>query len=361
MIKPKHLNKGDKIAIVSLSSGLLGETSCKHQLSLGISRLKTFGLIPVFMTNSLKGINYISNHPEARAHDLKQAFFDDDIKGILCAIGGDDTYKILPYLLNDQSFIDQVTKKPKIFMGFSDTTNNHFMFYKLGITTYYGPAFLSDFAELDVEMLNYTQHAVKSLFNNDCQIGIKSSPMWYEDRLDYSINALHTPRVSHKETKGYDVIYGSGKIHGKLLGGCIESIFDAYTGSRYKEQKHIYEKYELMPSINEWKDKILFIETSEEKPQPKQFESYIDFLSTYGIFDVVAAVLIGKPADQKYDKSYRKILSKYALKHHLPMMCNLNFGHAYPRTILPYGIKAELDLDDKSLTIIEHMFEREER
>jgi len=357
MIKPKHLNKSDKIAIVSLSSGLLGEKSCEHQLSLGISRLKSFGLIPVFMKNSLKGINYIRNHPEARAHDLKQAFFDDKIKGILCAIGGDDTYKILPYLLNDQSFIDQVKKRPKVFMGFSDTTNNHLMFYKLKIMTYYGPSFLSDFAELDIDMLDYTRKAVQSLFKNDGQIQIKSSPIWYEDRLDYSLKALHTPRVSHNEIIGYDVINGSGKIYGKLLGGCLESIYDAYTGSRYADQKMIYETYQIMPTLSEWQDKILFIETSEEKPSPKQFETYLSFLSTFGIFDAVSAVLIGKPADQMHYACYRDMLNKYARKHHLPMMCNLNFGHAYPRAILPYGIEVELDLDQKSLTMIEPMFE----
>ena len=31
MIKPQCLNKGDKIAIVSLSRGLLGKESCKHE------------------------------------------------------------------------------------------------------------------------------------------------------------------------------------------------------------------------------------------------------------------------------------------------------------------------------------------
>ena len=32
MIKPKKLQKGDKIAIVSLSSGIMGEDFCRHEL-----------------------------------------------------------------------------------------------------------------------------------------------------------------------------------------------------------------------------------------------------------------------------------------------------------------------------------------
>ncbi len=54
MYKPKALEKGDKVAIVSLSSGILGEDFCKHQIEIGVKRHEDFGLKPVFMDNSLK-------------------------------------------------------------------------------------------------------------------------------------------------------------------------------------------------------------------------------------------------------------------------------------------------------------------
>ena len=105
MIKPYKLNKGDKVAIVSLSRGLLGMPFCKHELDIAIKRLKEFDLIPVIMPNALKDIDYLKEHPEARAKDLKQAFMDKEIKAIICAIGGDDTYKTIPYLMEDEEFI----------------------------------------------------------------------------------------------------------------------------------------------------------------------------------------------------------------------------------------------------------------
>ena len=55
MIKPKKLKKGDTIAVVSLSRGVLGEDFCKHQLKIGTERLKNMGLNVIFMPNSLKG------------------------------------------------------------------------------------------------------------------------------------------------------------------------------------------------------------------------------------------------------------------------------------------------------------------
>ena len=64
MIKPEPLKRGDKIAIVSLSRGLLGMPFCKHELEIGIKRLKEFGLEPVIMPNALKDLKHLEELPE---------------------------------------------------------------------------------------------------------------------------------------------------------------------------------------------------------------------------------------------------------------------------------------------------------
>ena len=164
MVKPKPLQKGDKVAIVSLSRGLLGMPFCKHELDLGIKRLKELGLVPVLMPNALKDMDYLEAHPEARASDLKSAFLDDSINMIMSAIGGEDTYKLIPYLMEDDEFKEAVLKHPKIFTGFSDTTNNHLLLNKLGLITFYGPCLLVDLAELDNDMLPYTKEYLEKFF-----------------------------------------------------------------------------------------------------------------------------------------------------------------------------------------------------
>ena len=116
------------------------------------------------MPNSLNGIADLEAHPEKRASDLKLAFKDTTISGIICAIGGIDGFKIFPYLMEDSEFKGLVRTSPKVFIGFSDTTNHHLMFYRLGMQSFYGPAFLTDFAEMDHQMLPYTQHHLQMLF-----------------------------------------------------------------------------------------------------------------------------------------------------------------------------------------------------
>ncbi|MFT8501210.1 MAG: LD-carboxypeptidase, partial [Lacticaseibacillus paracasei] len=39
-----------------------------------------------------------------------------------------------------------------------------------------------------------------------------------------------------------------------------------------------------------------------------------------------------------------------------PILYNLNFGHAYPRTVLPYGLQTTVDFDQRQVTVDEPYF-----
>ncbi|KRN10518.1 S66 family peptidase [Liquorilactobacillus mali] len=357
LVKPHTLKTGDKVAIVSLSSGVLGEDFVKHQKELGEKRLRNFGLEPVYMTNALMGIEYLQNHPEARAADLKEAFLRTDIQGIFCVIGGDDTYRLLPYLLDDQEFVTAVHDHPKLFSGFSDTTINHLMFYKLGLQTFYGPNFLNDLAELDENLLPYTANTISSYFKNTPNLKIVSSDTWYEERTTFSPEEIGTARISHPEKRGYETLNGGGIVTGRLLGGCIDSLNDILTSSRYTDEREICFKYGIFPELKQWEDKLLFIETSEERPAPDEYEAMLSNLEQRGIFGVIKAIIVGKPQNNVYYQEYREKLKNIAAKYRLPVLMNVNFGHAYPRTVIPYGCMAKIDFDKKSFEITEPLFQ----
>ncbi|AUB31208.1 S66 family peptidase [Spiroplasma floricola] len=354
-MKPNKLKPGDKIAIVSLSSGILGEDFYSHQLEIGTKRLKQFGLEPVFMNSTLKGSKYIKEHPEQRAKDLKDAFKNSEIKAILCAIGGEDTYKTILFLLDDKDFIESVKKNPKIFIGFSDSTNNHLMFNKLGLNTFYGHSFLSDFAELDQEMLIYSKKAFEVLFSSENNIDIKSSAEWFEERKDFSIKSLNTSRLKHIEENGYDFLNDKNTIVGKLFGGCLESLYDGLTGKRYADQKDIWKKYNIFPKTESLKETIFFIETSEESASPKDFERMIMCLEKEKIFKYIKALIVGKPQDNNFYFEYKNILNKISEKYNLPIVLNMNFGHSYPRTIIPYNCLMKIDFEKDNISIIENI------
>lgn len=355
-MKPSRLNKGDKVAIITLSRGLLGMPFIKHELDLGIKRLEEFGLVPVIMDNSLNDMDYVASHPEERAADLKQAFLDDSIKAIICAIGGDDTYKTFEYLMEDKEFIECVRNHPKIFTGFSDTTNNHLMLNKLGLSTFYGPCFLVDLAELDKEMLPYTKEYFELFFSEGNPYEIKSSEYWYEDRPSYGPEAIGTPRVKHEETHGYEILNGNGTKNGKLYGGCLDSLYDALVGERYGNENIIYEKYQILPTLEEWKEKILFLETSEEKMSPEKLEIVLNEFKNRGILSSVQGLLIGKPLDEIYYEEYKEVYKKVLSDLDTPILYNMNFGHSVPRCVLPYDADVTVDYDNKKVLIKSKIF-----
>lgn len=348
---PKYLDRGDKIAIVSLSSGILGMPYCRHELELGLSRLREFGLEPVIMDNALAGVDYLKEHPEKRAADLKQAFLDDSIKAVMTAIGGDDTYRTIPYLFEDTEFVRAVREHPKIFTGFSDTTINHIMLNRLGLSTFYGPCFIADIAELDAEMLPYTREYFEKYFSDGAGYEIKSSPVWYDDRESFGPEQLGVPRVRHTETRGFETLHGGGKVTGKLYGGCIESIYDAFTGATYENEPAVCEKYGIFPTMDEWGEKILFLETSELKTAPDAFEKMLYELKRRGILGAVKGVIAGKPADETYYEEYKDVYKKVFYDIDTPVMYNVNFGHALPRCVLPYDAETTVDYDEKRIVI----------
>lgn len=341
------LKKGDYVAIVSLSKGILGDNNVKHELKIGIKRLKELGLIPVFMKNALKGTDYLREHPEARAADLKQAFLDKKVKMIITSIGGNDTYKIIPFLMEDQEFITELKNNPKIFCGFSDTTINHLMLNKLGLSTFYGPAFLTDIAELDRDMLPYTKEYFLKFFGNNDLIDIRSSSFWYENRIKYDKTQIGIPRVIHEEKHGFEVLNGKGIAIGELFGGCINSIFDILTG----KENLIFEKYNLLPMIDEWKNKILFLETSQVVVSPQKLKIMLLELRKKKILDSIKAVIVGKPTDEIYYEDYKDVYREIFKNSNIPVMYNVNFGHAEPRCFLQYNALATIDFDKKSIVI----------
>ena len=335
------MQKVKTVAIVSLSSGVLGEDFVQHEVKIGLERLRRFGLEVKFMENALQGLDYLKEHPEKRVEDLLQAFSDDSIDMILCAIGGEDTYRLLPYLF-EEGQLEKVVKQ-KIFLGFSDTTMNHLMLHKLGIKSFYGQAFLPDICELEEEMLPYSEKYFLELLQSGSIRSLEPSPVWYEERTDFGPKAIGTKRVSH-ENEGFLLLQGSPVFQGKILGGCIDTLYDIFDTTRHEDSASLCKKYALFPDLEDWKGKILLLESSENQPNPEKYRTMLKALKQSGIFEVLSGVLVGKPMDERYAKEYQEILPEVIGNPTLPIVFNLNVGHATPRAIIPFGIMAKVDI-----------------
>ncbi|MBY0122779.1 S66 peptidase family protein [Bacillus sp. S/N-304-OC-R1] len=336
--KPQKLQRGDMVATVSPSWGGAGEPEIRWRYEQGVKRLEeVFGLKVVPMPNSLKGADYLYRNPQARAEDLMTAFKDKNIKGIFANIGGEDSIRLLPYI-----DFDVIRENPKIFMGYSDVTISHLFCHKAGISSYYGPSILVDFAE-NVEMNPYTIDKVKRTFFSDEVIGeIEPAKEWTSEYLAWD-EANKSKRRKLQHNQGYEVLQGSGTVEGRLIGGCIE-VLEFAKGT------------ELWPDSKYWENSILFFESSEDKPNPNLIRYWLRNYAAQGILQKANGMIFGKPQDEMYYQEYKeeiiKVMKEYELQN-LPILYNLNFGHTEPKFILPYGALARIDCEKKSFSILE--------
>lgn len=340
MIKPKRLKPGDKIAVVSLSWGGMGDENLIHKYYIAKERLeKEFGLEVIAMPHALKGSAFVDEHPELRAKDLMEAFKDQSVSGIFCAIGGEDTIRLTPYV-----DYEVIRNNPKIFMGYSDTTANHFMMYKAGLVSFYGPSVMCEFGEY-CSMFEYSKNAVKKLlFEDSCHYKIESSPLWTKDFVPWEEKNIHIGKTMIKDEHGYEVLQGRGKVQGHLLGGCLDA-FVMYIGTP------------VWPDLDSFKGAILFLETSEDRPSPDLVKWILRNLAAQGILRVIHGIIVGKPQEEVYYEEYKEVLKNVVAKEEgltdLPILYNANFGHSAPIGVLPCGIQVELDCSEKTITLLE--------
>ncbi|MFC0301198.1 S66 peptidase family protein [Virgibacillus soli] len=339
LIKPKRLQRGDYVATVSPSWGGAGDLELRWRYELGVKRLEEiFGLNVLPMPNSLKGTEYLYKYPEARAEDLMTAFRDDRIKGIFVNIGGEDSIRLLPFI-----DFNVIRENPKIFMGYSDSTISHLFCHKAGITSFYGPAILTDFAE-NVEMNPYTIDMInRALFSNEVIDNIPPAQEWTSEYLEWIEVNKDRRRLMQRDTVGYELLQGKGTVHGRLIGGCME-VLEFVKGTA------------LWPERKYWENSILFFETSEDKPDPNYMRYWLRNYAVQGILQQANGLIFAKPQDEKYYEEYKReihtVMNEFNLTH-LPILYNLNFGHTEPKFILPYGVMAEINCERKTFTILE--------
>ena len=240
---------------------------------------------------------------------------------------------------------DVIKNNPKVFIGYSDTTINHFMMYKAGVTSYYGPSVMCEFAE-NYELHDYTKKYVDEvLFRNLENITIKSSPKWTSEFLEWSNEEYDSKkRKMSKEEHGYEVLQGKGTFEGELLGGCID-VFPMLIGT------------EIWPSKDAWENKVLFLETCEDEVPPDYLKYYLRNLVAQGIIDKINGIIIGKPQNEKYYEEYKEVYKNViggeANRSKLPILYNVNIGHTAPMCIFPLGQKIKVDLNKKEIIFLE--------
>ena len=137
LIKPKRLNEGDTIALVTPGSYITNK-----EKEESISNISNLGFKVIYSDRLMQKNGYFSATDKERAEDLNEMFERKDVQGIICARGGYGSARVLPYLN-----YELIRKNPKPFIGFSDVTALHFALYKNSrLVSFHGPVSISTFS-----------------------------------------------------------------------------------------------------------------------------------------------------------------------------------------------------------------------
>lgn len=342
MLIPKLLSVWSKLITLSLSRGgawllfnryRVGKKQCIEATWVDIVEWKYV----------LEDAKRIYEHPEARAEDLMNACKDSSIDGIISTIWGEDSIRMLPYI-----DFDVIAANPKVFMGYSDSTITHFIFYKAGVRSYYGPAIMAWFGENGWLFSYMTQSVKKVLFSIEpIWIIMPNQDWWTNELLDWWNPNNQFIKRKLNTVNGWRWVQWNGKIQGELLWWCID-VFPFMIGTL------------IWPSLEDRKNKILFIETSEERISKIHFERIIRNLWSQWILQVLSWIIMGRSQldDQtgeqiNYDDSLLKIINIELWLSSLPIVTNMDFGHTDPMFIIPYWAKAIIDFDNQIFSIDE--------
>ncbi len=345
IIKVPRIKIGDTIAIVSPSWG--GPSIYTGVYQNGIKYIQDLGFKIKEYPSAKADANFLHNNPQFRANDLNKAFADPEVKAIIATIGGDDCVRLLPYLNKEIAI-----KNPKFLMGYSDTTILTTFYNFNGIVTFNGPCIMSGFSQaknLGDQYQLYLKNFLLGDVNFENYIYPKFS-FYTEGYPDWSTlkNIGKTNKI--KRTDDYHWLQGKGLVEGQLFGGCIE-VLEFIKGTLF------------WFSNDFWQKKILFLETSEEKPGIDQVKYMLRNYGIQGVLNQISALIFGRSRDysikekQLLDETIIDIVKNEFGNSNLTIVTNMNFGHTDPQVILPLGVKARLDSSKKEFYLIESPFQ----
>jgi muramoyltetrapeptide carboxypeptidase LdcA involved in peptidoglycan recycling len=234
---------------------------------------------------------------------------------------------------------------PKILLGFSDSTTQLAFYNQAGLVTFHGPSVMAGFAQIE-QFAGAIEHVRSLLFEPGR--GYEYAPFddWTDGYLDWRDPASGGSVAQRRAHDGWHWLQGKGRAEGRLFGGSAE-VLEMMKGTRF------------WPGPEFWQDRILFLETSEDKPAPETVGYWLRNYGVQGVFDRVAALLVGRARDYsnaekvQLDEMVVRVVAREFGADALPIVTNLDFGHTDPQWILPLGIRAEVDVDQRRFRLLE--------
>lgn len=327
-MKAKRIEMNGTIGVFSPSSPISATVPVRYERGKAFLESKGFNVINGALYG--KTDSYRSGSIRERADEFNNLLYNEDVHMLMAAIGGNNTNSILPYI--DYGYLKN---HPKIVIGYSDVTALLLAIYKkTGLVTFYGPALASSFGEFPPFSEQTFENFLKILSGVDTPYTYSMPEYWTEEYIDWS----KQDRAKEKRNNEWLCIK-EGKVRGRIIGGNLNTM-EGFFGTEY------------MPEIK--KGDILFIEDSLK--DASVIERSFSLLKLAGVFELVGGIILGKHElfdDNGTGRKPYEVLLEVIGDRDIPILAEFDCCHTHPMMILPIGCMAELDAENKRVTLLE--------
>ncbi len=295
---PRALPPGGTVGIVNPSSPVEADL-----LDSGVAALKSRGFTIVEAPHVRARVGHHAGLPADRAADFSRFYTDPEIDVVWCARGGSSACRLWPLL----DWNELAALPPKMVIGYSDTTSLLLpLTQRVGTVALHGPLVF--------------------------ELGTLAP-----DLLDWQLQLLQSPEPAGLVPGRAAETLVPGTAEGSLCGGCL-SLVAATLGTPYQI---------------ETAGKLLLLEDIGEAPH--RIERFLVQLAEAGLLGAAAGFVIGSAtdADDTHTLPMRAIWADLLAPCGKPAVLGFPFGHVPQNYALPLGVRARLDADTKTLTLLE--------
>ena len=315
ILRPTALRPGDTVAIAALSNELVQDDVPLFQR--GVSTIESLGYRVQVSPLVEPGHTYwwAVASPDETAGELNRLLREPDIRGIFALDGG----QWVPGYL-DLIDVDSLRADPKPIIGSSDISLLLLACHaRVGLVGVHGAVALRQFGEFDelaadrrIELTN----AYRQVLAGDASIRLPATAAWERWR--------------------------GGRAEGPLIGGMLNRILRVQASG-----------FALPPE--RFDGAILFWE--EAWSQSSKIWQELHILRTAGILDRIAGMVVGAGLDLEFvdggPDNLRDLVLSVLGDRDIPVIGNVELGHTGPNLPMPLGVRAAMDADNVTISLVE--------
>lgn len=315
ILRPKALRPGDIVAVAALSGPL--EAEMKSAFEGGIREIERLGF-----TVRVSPLVEVDRHwwwsaarPAEIAEEFNRLLRDPEVRAIFALTGGGTTMSYL-----DLIDYEAVRADPKPILGFSD-----------------------------IDVLHLALHGRTGLVSVHGDLVTEGLPDWHaDDRRGAELSDVYRRVLTGDAPAGplppgrQWECWRPGRAEGPLIGGLLNRLVRIQATP-----------YAL--SVERFDGAVLFW----EELMTSFARVWIDLqaLRLAGVFDQIAGMVVGVPTEvepvELGPKGLREIALDVLGDRDIPVLGNVDIGHQPPNVPLPLGVRAELDADATTLTLLD--------